>query len=136
MANLDDILKMIKETSEKKANVDTNFGELAKLGKAQFQALISTKPQIKPQAGKKEPDNKGKTQDDKADRKNSSNNVIINRAQQNNSDSTIKNNSNGKEVFSYDFTNEELVRGFIFSEILGRPKSKRRDKSFRGRRAR
>jgi hypothetical protein len=126
MSNLDDILKMFAKTSEEKDIPIGSFLEMARLGKSQ----------AKTQAGSREPDIKEKIKDDKADRKNNSNNIIMNRTLQNNSDSVVKNNSNGKEAFSYDFTAEELVKGFIFSEVLGRPKSKRRDKSFRGRRAR
>ena len=136
MPNLEDILKMFKTSMEKESNANNSVWELAKIGKAQYQALINSKSQMEPQAQGKEPDIMKKIEDEKTKRKNSSNKIIMNSNSQNNPGLLGNNSLNGNEIFSYDFTNDDLVKGFIFSEVLGRPKSKTRDKSFRGRRAR
>lgn len=36
------------------------------------------------------------------------------------------NNQNTKEIFNLNISDDDLVRGIIFSEILGKPKSRRR----------
>jgi hypothetical protein len=129
------ILKMVAKSKEG-SNVINNYLELAKRGKADYQPKTSGKPKTQAQEENKIPTAKEKAEADMASRKTSSNNAIMNSSAQNKANTAIKNGLSGNELFSYDFTDADLVKGIIFSELLGQPKCRRRGKSYRSRRAR
>jgi hypothetical protein len=136
MANLDEILKMFSKTSEEKNYPDISFSELKRLGTTQLQAIINSNVKDKKQEFAKKSEVEVQRFRDNTEKKADSDKMIRRGSSQKFQDKDIKSDSINKEIFNINFTDEELVRGIIFSEILGRPKSKRRDKSFRGRRAR
>jgi hypothetical protein len=136
MANLDEILKMFSKTPEEANYPDISFSELRRLGKTQLQAIINSSTKAKKQEFSKKSETEIKGFNDNTEKMADSDKMIRRGSSQKFQNEDIKSQLVNKEIFNINFTDDDLVKGIIFSEVLGRPKSKRRDKSFRGRRAR
>lgn len=93
---LDGILQRINETIEQQA-----------------QKVVQREPEAPPK-------------EEAMQKKASSDDIIMHRGASAKSSTPSSNSSGNKEIFNFDISQENVVQGFIFSEILGKPKSRRR----------
>lgn len=132
MAGFDEFFNELKEANRNRmSSMDGLNGIIEKINEAkkiQYEAKpravveeFSKNKPLSPEEQKSE---------DLKQRKANSNKIIMNSSSKKmenvNSNVDSTNDLNSKEIFPLSFTSENIVQGFIFSEVLGKPKYKRR----------
>lgn len=146
MSGFDEFINILKETNKNKVSsisgINGIFEKINESIKAQNELAKVNAPITVNEVNRKktEPIPKQQTEAEQKDeelkkRRNESNNIIMNKNSQSadRMNSSQELNLNGEDAFNLNFTSENVVQGFIFSEILGKPVCKRKSRSRRAR---
>lgn len=131
MPNLSDVINALLKGDENWRDFTDNLIKDSKFGNMYQGGKVGLVPSVKSQNSSKTVKQEKKTvqktdEEIQEKRRNDSKNIIMNSANKKQENNAGKDELNGNEIFPLDFSSDNVVQGFIFSEVLGKPVCKRR----------